>query len=160
MIGHPHSDFSLKNVQGLNTALVASSWHPEVVELLMQEASTLVENATGKLPEVFRVSGAYEIPQMVKHLASTKKFSAIIPLGCLIRGETAHFDLIASTVFQSLSTIGCETGTAVSNGILTTDTVTQALDRANGKKENKGKDAAYSALKLVEIFEQTKGTIL
>ncbi len=98
--------------------------------------------------------GSFEIPQVALHLARTGKFDALICLGCVIRGETPHFDYIASEVSKGISQIGLETGVPVAFGVLTTDTLEQALERAGAKAGNKGWDAALTAIELINVSRQ------
>jgi 6,7-dimethyl-8-ribityllumazine synthase len=98
--------------------------------------------------------GSFEIPQVASRMARTGSFDAIICLGCVIRGETPHFDYIASEVTRGLGTLSLETGTPIAFGVLTTDSLQQALERAGAKAGNKGWDAALTAIELINVFHQ------
>jgi 6,7-dimethyl-8-ribityllumazine synthase len=98
------------------------------------------------------VPGSYEIPLTAKKLAQSKKYSAVICLGAVIRGGTPHFDYIASEVSKGVAQVGLESGLPVIFGVLTTDSIEQALERAGTKAGNKGWDAALSAIEMVNLF--------
>lgn len=135
-------------------AVVTASWHAEIVERLFAEAKAAFETHAPKSWTLARFSspGSYELPQICEKLARTGKFSAIVPLGCVIRGETSHFDWICQSVFFGLCAVGRTTGVAVSNGVLTTDTHAQATLRSNGETESKGADAMIAALELASAY--------
>ncbi len=139
-------------------AIVASLWHQNISQSLVDGALKALERHQIPKGDVnfFWVPGAYELPQAVYALAQTKKYIAIIPLGCLIQGETSHFEFIAQTVFNSLSQIGKETGVAVVNGVLTVDHLHQAQERAGGILGNKGEEAALAALELASFLEEVR----
>ncbi len=98
------------------------------------------------------VPGSYEIPLTAKKLAQSKKYSAVICLGAVIRGGTPHFDYIASEVSKGVAQVGLDSGLPVIFGVLTTDSIEQALERAGTKAGNKGWDAALSAIEMVNLF--------
>lgn len=100
------------------------------------------------------VPGAYEIPLTSKKMAKSNKFDAVIALGAVIRGETPHFDYVANEVAKGVAQVNLETGVPVIFGVLTTDTLEQAVERAGSKGGNKGFDAAMAALELISVFEQ------
>jgi len=100
------------------------------------------------------VPGAYEIPLTSKKMAQSNKYDAVIALGAVIRGETPHFDYVASEVAKGVAQVNLETGVPVIFGILTTDSLEQAVERAGSKGGNKGFDAAMSALEMISVCEQ------
>lgn len=100
------------------------------------------------------VPGAYEIPLTSKKMAKSNKFDAVIALGAVIRGETPHFDYVANEVAKGVAQVNLETGVPVIFGVLTTDSLEQAVERAGSKGGNKGFDAAMAALELISVFEQ------
>jgi 6,7-dimethyl-8-ribityllumazine synthase len=102
------------------------------------------------------VPGVFEIPQVLKRLADSGKYQAVIALGAVIRGGTPHFDYIASQVSKGVAECSMQAKIAVSFGVLTTDTIEQALERAGTKAGNKGWDAALSALEMVNVLDQIK----
>jgi len=101
---------------------------------------------------VFRVPGSFEIPQMVRHLARKGDADAIIALGVLIRGETPHFDYIASDVIRGVSSAAAESGKPVTFGVLTCDNAEQAAERSGSKSGNKGWEAALAAIEMADLF--------
>jgi len=106
-----------------------------------------VENAI----DVVHCPGAFELPQVAHQLATSGKYHAVICLGCVIRGETPHFEYIANAVSTGLTRIAFETALPIAFGILTTDTLEQAIERAGAKSGNKGWDAALSAIELADL---------
>jgi 6,7-dimethyl-8-ribityllumazine synthase len=101
--------------------------------------------------------GAFEIPQVALALAQRGRIDAIICLGCVIRGDTPHFEYIASEAAKGVSQVALQTGTPVAFGVLTTETLEQALERAGAKAGNKGWDAAMTAMELVNLAKQLSG---
>ena len=99
-------------------------------------------------------SGAFEIPLMAKKLAHTRKYDAVICLGAVIRGSTPHFDYVAAEVSKGVANVGLETGIPIIFGVLTTDTIEQAIERAGTKAGNKGADAAAAAIEMVDLLRQ------
>jgi 6,7-dimethyl-8-ribityllumazine synthase len=106
--------------------------------------------------DVVRVPGSFEIPLVARRLAGSSRYAAVICLGCVIRGETAHFDYVAGQAASGIMQAGLETGVPVIFGVLTTETVEQALDRAGLKGGNKGADAALAAIEMVNLFSRLK----
>ncbi|MBN2055427.1 6,7-dimethyl-8-ribityllumazine synthase [bacterium] len=100
------------------------------------------------------VPGAFEIPRIAKRLVEKEAYDAVICLGAVIRGETPHFDYVAAEVSKGVAAVGLESGVPVVFGVLTTDTVDQAVDRAGAKSGNKGFDAALAALELIQLFKK------
>ncbi len=98
--------------------------------------------------------GSFEIPQVLSIMADTKKFNALIALGAIIRGDTPHFEYIATEAAKGLSQISLTKKIPVVFGIITSDTVEQAIERAGTKAGNKGRDAAFSALEMIDIYSQ------
>jgi len=104
--------------------------------------------------EVLKVPGAYEIPLAAKMLAQSKKFHAVICLGAVIRGATPHFEYVSAEVSKGVAMVSMETGLPVIFGVLTTDTIEQAVERAGTKSGNKGWDAALSAIEMANLMKQ------
>jgi 6,7-dimethyl-8-ribityllumazine synthase len=103
---------------------------------------------------LYRVPGAFEIPLLALRLAQSRRFDAIICLGTIIRGQTPHFDYIANEVTRGISQAGLTSGVPVVFGIITADTVDQAIDRAGVKLGNKGFEAAMTAVELVNLYKE------
>lgn len=112
-----------------------------------------VENAS---IEIVRVPGAFELPVMVQAMANSSKYDAVIALGAVIRGSTPHFDIVADASAKGLSSIALDTGLPIINGILTTDTIEQAIERAGTKAGNKGAEAAVTAIEMVSLLKKYK----
>ena len=104
--------------------------------------------------EILKVPGAYEIPLAAKMLAQTKKYNVIICLGAVIRGGTPHFEYVSSEVSKGVASVSMETGLPVIFGVLTTDTIEQAIERAGSKGGNKGWDAALSAIEMANVMKK------
>src|SRR3989454_11456062 len=102
---------------------------------------------------MIRVPGSFEIPLAVKRAALSKKYDGIVALGCVVRGETPHFEFISSAASNGLQHVALETGVPVGFGLLTVDTVQQAMDRS-GESGNKGSEAALAALAMIDVLRQ------
>jgi 6,7-dimethyl-8-ribityllumazine synthase len=139
---------------GIRVALVVSRFNDLVTAKLLSGAEDCLERhgCTAEQRTVVRVPGAWEIAQASKKLATRGEFDAIVGLGALIRGETPHFDYLAAQVSRGLAQIGLDSGIPTIFGVLTTDTIEQAMSRAGAKTGNKGWEAALSALEMVNLF--------
>lgn len=104
--------------------------------------------------EIVWVPGAFEIPLAAKKMAQSGKYSAVICLGAVIKGSTPHFDFVSSEVSKGIANVSLETGLPVIFGVLTTDTIEQAIERAGTKAGNKGYDAACTAIEMVNLFDE------
>ncbi|HEV2829271.1 MAG TPA: 6,7-dimethyl-8-ribityllumazine synthase [Pyrinomonadaceae bacterium] len=144
------------NGQGFRFAIVASRWNDFVSSRLVEGAIDALERlgADEREVEVFKVPGAFEIPLLALRLAETEKFAAIICLGTIIRGQTPHFEYIAGEVTRGIGEAGLQTGVPVIFGVVTADTVDQAIDRAGVKLGNKGFEAATTAVELVNLYKE------
>jgi 6,7-dimethyl-8-ribityllumazine synthase len=138
---------------GLRIALVVSRFNAFITEKLLDGAidALLRHGAAAGDLEVVRVPGAWEIPQAAARLVERGGLDAIIALGCLMRGDTIHFDLIAGEVAKGLSALGQRGACAVSFGVLTTDTLEQSIHRAGAKYGNKGAEAAMAAVEQARV---------
>ena len=143
------------NGQGFRFAIVASRWNDFISSRLVEGALDALERlgADEKLVEVFRVPGAFEIPLLALRLAESEKFDAVICVGTIIRGQTPHFEYIAGEVTRGIGEAGLQTGVPVVFGVVTADTVDQAIDRAGVKLGNKGFEAATTAVELVNLYK-------
>lgn len=143
------------NAEGFRFAVVASRWNDFLTSRLVEGALDALERlgADEKSVEVFKVPGSFEIPLMARRLAESAKWDAVICLGTIIRGETPHFDYIAGEVTKGIAQAGMETGVPVVFGVVTADTLEQAIDRAGVKLGNKGFEAAMSAVELVNLYK-------
>ncbi|MBN1342698.1 MAG: 6,7-dimethyl-8-ribityllumazine synthase [Phycisphaerae bacterium] len=140
--------------KGQRFALVASRFNEFITNKLVSAAiDTIVRHGGGPddITEVW-VPGSFEIPLTAKRLAASKRYDAVICLGCVIRGATPHFDYIAAEVSKGVAQVGLETGIPVIFGVLTTDSIEQAIERAGTKAGNKGADAAAAAIEMVNLL--------
>lgn len=148
-----YSDKNVSNVKSRVFALIVSEWNDQVTEALFSGAyQTLVDR--GVAPENIRrmdVPGSFELPLAAQWMAKKKKVDAVICLGVVIQGETRHFEFINLAVAQGIKDVGLKYNKPVIFGVLTTDTLKQALDRAGGKHGNKGDEAAITAIKMVSL---------
>jgi 6,7-dimethyl-8-ribityllumazine synthase len=141
---------------GFRFALVVSKYNDFVTDRLQVGALAALASA-GVASEditIVRVPGAFEIPLAAQHAAETGRYDAIVCLGCLIRGETSHFEYISSAVSHGLTTAAAATGVPMSFGVLTTHSVEEALARAADGTGNKGHEAAVAAIEMAEIVAQ------
>jgi 6,7-dimethyl-8-ribityllumazine synthase len=138
---------------GARFVLVASRFNELVVEALVRGAHDTLRRHGINEDDItlVRVPGAWEIPWACRHAASSGKADAIVALGAVIRGGTPHFDYVASAVATGVAQVSSSTGVIATFGVLTTDTLEQALERAGGKSGNKGADAALAALEMVSL---------
>ena len=141
---------------GFRFALVASRWNDFLTARLVEGALDALERlgADEGAVELFKVPGSFEIPLAARKAAATGKFDAVICLGTIIRGQTPHFDYVAGEAAKGVAQAGIETGLPVLFGIVTADTLEQAIDRAGVKAGNKGFEAAMSAVELVNLYKE------
>ena len=141
------------NAAGFRFGIVVSRFNEFITERLLRSAyDGLVRSGTSEEDiEIVRVPGAFEIPSAARTLAETKKYDAIICLGCLLRGDTAHYDVIVNEVTRGIGQSAQETGIPHAFGVLTCDTLEQAIDRAGLKMGNKGFEAALAAVEMANL---------
>jgi 6,7-dimethyl-8-ribityllumazine synthase len=134
------------DASGLSLAIVASTWHEQICDALLEGALRVAKDCGVAEPKVVRVLGAIEIPVVAQALAVGH--DAVVALGVVIRGQTPHFDYVCDAVTQGLTRVSLDSSTPVANGVLTTNDEKQALDRAGlpGSAEDKGAQAAAAAL--------------
>ena len=136
------------DARGLKFAVVCARFNNFVTDRLLEGALEALKRAGATEIDVVKVPGAWELPLAAKTLAAHKKPHAIIALGAVIRGDTPHFDYVAGQAASGLMAVQLETGIPVAFGVLTTNTIEQATDRAGGKDGNKGYDAAITAIEM------------
>jgi 6,7-dimethyl-8-ribityllumazine synthase len=143
------------SAEGMNIAIVVSRFNSFITEQLLEGALDCIRRHGGSEEKVTlaRVPGSWEIPLVAKRAATSKRYDAVICLGAVIRGDTPHFDYVAAEVSKGVAAVSLETGVPVAFGVLTTDTVDQAVDRAGTKAGNKGFDATVSALEMVNMLK-------
>ncbi len=140
---------------GFRFALVSSRWNDFLTGRLVEGALDALERlgADSGAVEHFRVPGSFEIPLLALKLAQSGRFDAIVCLGTVIRGQTPHFEYVAGEVTKGIAQAAMQTGVPVLYGIVTADTLEQAIDRAGVKAGNKGFEAAMSAVEMVNLYK-------
>lgn len=144
---------------GFRFALVSSRWNDFLTGRLIEGALDALERlgADSGAVEHFRVPGSFEIPLLALKLAQSGRFDAIVCLGTVIRGQTPHFEYVAGEVTKGIAHVALSTGVPVLYGIVTADTLEQAIDRAGVKAGNKGFEAAMSAVEMVNLYKDVNG---
>lgn len=142
------------NAEGFRFAVVSSRWNDFITGRLVEGALDALERlgADEAAVEHFRVPGSFELPLAASRVAQSGRFDAVICLGTIIRGQTPHFDYIAAEATKGIAQAGMQSGLPVVFGVVTADTVEQAIDRAGVKAGNKGFEAAMSAVELVNLY--------
>lgn len=138
----------------LKFAIVAARFNDFVVDSLIKGAVDALKRhgANEQSIELARVPGAFDLPLIAKHMAQSKRYHAIIALGAVIKGATAHFDYVAGECAGGLARAAAETGVPISFGVLTTENIEQAVERAGTKAGNKGADAAMAAIEMANLL--------
>ncbi len=145
------------NAQGKRFALVVSRFNSFITERLLAGAIDGLSRCGGAEDvDIVRVPGAFEIPSAARTLGETKKYDAIICIGCLLRGDTAHYDVIVNEVTRGIGQSAQETGVPHAFGVLTCDTLEQAIDRAGLKMGNKGFEAAIAAVEMANLKQAVR----
>jgi 6,7-dimethyl-8-ribityllumazine synthase len=152
--GRPTGD--LIDASGLSLAIVATRWHREITDALVERALAAAEACGADEPLVVRVAGAIELPVVAAELAS--RYDAVACLGVVIRGGTPHFEYVCDSVTAGLTRVALDAGTPVGNGVLTCDTVESARDRSGlpGSKEDKGWEAVVAALDTAQVLRSIR----
>lgn len=141
---------------GLRVAVVVSKYHDFVTDRLQTGALAALAKAGVHEITVIKVPGAFEIPQAAHQAAATRQHDAVVCLGCLIRGATAHFEHIASAVSHGITAAAAATGVPMTFGVLTTNSVEEAIERAGDGPANKGWEAAVAAVEMASVIAQLK----
>jgi 6,7-dimethyl-8-ribityllumazine synthase len=145
--------------QGKRFAIIASRWNEFV-------SDKLIEGAVGALGktgardediEIYRCPGAFELPGVARRVADSGNFDAIVCLGVVIRGATPHFDVVVNQTTRGIAQIAAEAKLAVGFGVLTCDTIEQAIERSGSKGGNRGADAAMAAIEMANLYDQLAG---
>ena len=146
------------SVGELKIAVVVARFNELITEKLLQGASDTFRRCGGdeSTMEVARVPGAFELPLTAKMLVETGKFSAVVCLGCVIRGATDHYDYVCSQTASGIMKVGLDANLPVVFGVLTTDTLEQAFERAGSKAGNKGADAMLTAIEMANLQSQIR----
>ncbi len=146
------------DASGLSFGIIVSRFNSFISERLLEGAvDALIRHGANESDiTVARIPGAFEIPLTAQAMAESKKFDAVICLGAVIRGATPHFNYVSSEVSKGIASVSLQTGIPVAFGILTTDTIEQAVERAGTKAGNKGFDAAVTAIETVNVLKVLK----
>jgi 6,7-dimethyl-8-ribityllumazine synthase len=139
-------------------AVVVSRFNEAITQSLRDGATAALKEAGAASVQVFDVPGAFEIPQAARAVAESGRFDAVVCLGCIIRGETPHFDYIASAVAHGITDAAGDTGVPMAFGVLTTDTEAQAAARSGPGADNKGREAAAAAIEMAALYRALSGT--
>ena len=137
--------------QGMRVALVAARFNADIVDAMLIGATAAWQRQGGAPADltVVRAPGAFELPLLARRLADTGRYDAIVALGCVIRGDTAHFDFVAGEAARGIAQAAWDSGVPVAFGVLTTDNVGQALERALPDRQDKGGEALEAAVEMV-----------
>lgn len=141
--------------KGLKIAIVASRFNEFITKELIGGAEDTLfrHNVNTDDIDLYRVPGAFEIPSVCNKIAKSGKYDAVITLGAVIRGSTPHFDYVAAEVSKGVASVSMQYNIPVIFGVLTTDTIEQAVERAGTKAGNKGSDAAMAALEMINLYK-------
>ncbi len=144
---------------GQRFGVVVTRWNSFITERLLEGALDALRRhgAADDAVTIVRVPGAFEVPLVVQQLCRSGKVDAVVALGCVIRGSTPHFDYVASEVSKGVAQASIESGVPVGFGVLTTDTIEQAVERAGTKAGNKGFEAATTAIEMVNLLSALDG---
>jgi 6,7-dimethyl-8-ribityllumazine synthase len=155
-VAGPGSGSAAEAARGLSVAMIAARFNADIVDRMVEGASALWQRQGGDPGRLLlvRAPGAFELPLLARKLALTGRYNAIIALGCVIRGETAHFDFVAGEAARGIADAACDTGVPVIFGVLTTENVEQALERADPGRLDKGGEAMDAALEMIRTLRQ------
>jgi 6,7-dimethyl-8-ribityllumazine synthase len=143
---------------GLRFAILVSRFNSFITDKLLSGAVDAIERCGGKTADIdlIRIPGAWEFPVTVKAVAARGGYDALICLGAVIKGDTPHFDYVAGEAARGIAALSVETGLPIAFGVLTTNTVEQAIDRAGAKSGNKGFDAAMTAIEMANLLRRLR----
>lgn len=144
--------------QGCRVGIVAAQWHADIVDNLLSGAVETLRDAGVATEDIVivRVPGSYEIPVAVRAMIDTQRVDAVITLGVVVRGETAHFEYVASPVAHALMNLSIDTAVPCLFGVLTTETIQQAWDRTGGVHGHKGRESAAGALEMIAALRRLR----
>ena len=154
----PYIEGDLRAPQGARFAIIASRWNPRIVDALVDAArATFIGNGVEETAiDVVRVPGAWELPMAARDIALAGKHAAIVALGCVVRGDTRHYEQVADGASDGLMRVALDTGVPVLNGVLAVEKFEDAEARAGGSHGNKGEEAALAALEMVNLLEHLR----
>ncbi|MEN1929173.1 6,7-dimethyl-8-ribityllumazine synthase [Luteimonas sp. MJ250] len=150
-----HHEGDLHAPEGARFAIIASRWNPRIVDALVTAARATFEGngVAADAVDVIRVPGAWEIPMLAARLARDGRHAAVVALGCVVRGDTRHFEHVADTCAEGLARVQLDHGVPVANGVLAVDDMVDAENRAGGSHGNKGEECALVALEMASLLE-------
>lgn len=148
-----YSQINVADVSHKHFGIVVAEWNSKVTEMLLRGALEILQKYGAKSENIIikRVPGSFELPLASQKLAQIPIIDAVIAIGCIIQGETRHFDFIAQAVAEGIMQVGLKYNKPVIFGVLTTNNLEQALERAGGKHGNKGEEAAITAIKMINL---------
>jgi 6,7-dimethyl-8-ribityllumazine synthase len=155
--GQDQAPAPLADATAFRFAVVVSRFNETITGSLRDAATAALKEAGAADVQVFSVPGAFEVPQAARAAAESGRFDAIVCLGCIIRGETPHFDYIASAVAHGVTDAAGDTGVPMAFGVLTTDSVEQATARSGPGPDNKGREAAAAAIEMAVLYRTLSG---
>ena len=146
------------DAKGLKFAIIVARFNSIVTERLLEGALDAIRRCGGDADstQVYRVPGSWEMPVVAAEIAGKKKVDGIICLGAVVRGDTPHFDYVCAAAQQGLTRVSLDEKIPVAFGVLTTDSLQQAMDRAGGKSGNKGFDAAMTAIEMAQLLRNVR----
>ncbi len=146
------------NAGGMKVGIVVSRWNEFITKALLEGAMDALRRQGADTADITTASvpGSFEIPVAVQAMAQSGKYEAIVALGCIIRGETTHYDHIASAVTSGIASVTMSTGIPVSFGVVTTESIEQAIERAGSKAGNKGAEAALVAVEMANLLKKIR----
>jgi 6,7-dimethyl-8-ribityllumazine synthase len=146
------------NAGGLRIGIIVSRWNEFITKALLEGAmdSLRRQGADTSAVTIASVPGSFEIPVAAQAMAQSGNFDAIVALGCIIRGETTHYDHIASAVTNGIASVTMATGVPISFGVVTTESIEQAIERAGSKAGNKGAEAALVAIEMANLLKKIR----
>ena len=144
------------NADGLRFAILSARFNSFIVEHLQEGALDAIRRHGGDLSlvDIYKTPGAYELPVLARKVAQSKKYDAMIALGAVIRGSTPHFDYVANECVKGLASVSLEYNIHISFGVLTVDSIEQAIERAGTKAGNKGAEAALAAVEMADLLRK------
>ena len=150
------SNANLRSPPGARYAVIASRWNGEVVDALVDGARRAFaeHGVTNDALDVLRAAGAWELPVLAQHLAKARRHAVIVALGCVVRGETRHYEHVADECARGLMRVALDSGVPVLNGVLAVEDEADAWARAGGARGNKGADVALSAIEMATLLKE------
>jgi 6,7-dimethyl-8-ribityllumazine synthase len=158
----PHIEGDLRAPQGARFAIIASRWNPRITDALVAAArQAFVGNGVDEAAlDVVRVPGAWELPVAARELAMAGRHAAIVALGCVVRGDTRHYEQVADGTSDGLMRVALDTGVPVANGVLAVERYEDASARAGGSHGNKGEEAALVAIEMADLRRKLQHNVV